>query len=585
MRQYLSGASLVRLARIGACLALAACTSASEADKATVLLCDPHIDVGTASFDSVFFSQEGAPTRLLVVDGKADVTGCRATTLPGVSADTVRWAGPVEQGLDDSGVHTLLLQGQFADKVSVSEVMTNQPVPLPPRTYLPFNRSTLHAFTARAFGADERAQVNALNDVICEPGEQVAGVFYGATQRWLATSPMTLVVEAEGNGHVEVAIGDSLRDQQEAPLVLGRLALEDGNPKRFRFDVPGNERLWSSLTFVCPAQGATLRISDLQMVPQVRAPDLTRGAWFWSPDHWQRTPQALWRAADARALKELYVTVPVTNGEVDNAAALSAFVDDADARGVAVWAVIGDPRDVLTESWPALQQRLTAFLSYNDTRGDKPGLAGVQLDIEPYLLAGFAQNHALWRERYVDTVAMAQAVVDRAMPIDLVVPSWWGIHPQWGEQLFDALDWSGMRMTAMNYHTDPERLRHDAEPFLSWAQNRGVEMRIALEAGTLSDETQQRYVRSGDKGTMWLTSVEHTGVLLLFDRPQSALPGTGFTFQSTATVPASRHTFAGDLDQLMTVAAALEAHWQQWSSFGGVSLHGLDEIDTADKDE
>lgn len=551
-------------------------TSAAFAKEATVQICDAPAEGQSAHLASSFFSADGTLQHLAIVARGDATSNCEAISLPGVPAHQVRWVGPVEPGMHPDALQTLVLRGQFSDAVNVSEIIADSS-PMPPtRTWLPFNRAALHAFGSQPFGIEERARLHAPDQLVCAPGEKAAGVFYRSAQRWLASSPMTLSVRAQGSGQVEVAIGDSHRDQQEAPLSLGSMTLTE-QAQDFLFEVPGNARRWSSLTFLCPPEGATLTLQDVRMLPKHNGPQRRAGAWFWSPDLWQQTPDKIIGAVIAESLKELYITVPVHEDRVAEPGTLSAFIERAERHGLSVWAVVGDPRDVLTESWPALQQRLRAFRHYNESRAGQTRLAGVQLDIEPYLLPGFAQNHSLWRARYVDTVRMAQDEIAGSMPIDLVVPSWWGIHAHWGERLFDALDWSGTRMTVMNYHTDPERLRHDAEPFLSWAQHHDAKIRIALETGTLPDETQLRFARTPHQGDLWIVAVADTPVLVLLDRPRSGLPGIAFSHQDTNLVPASRHTFAGDPDRLAAVAAAMESHWQQWSSYGGLSLHGLDE--------
>lgn len=572
--------------RLGACLFLASGASVALADNTTLLICDQDNGVDNVRFEAPYYSEEGETHRLLVVAGEAEASGCSREVLDGVSADQLLWAGPADPDLDDDGLDSLILQGQFDEEVRVSEVLSNRPLSEPPRSYLPFNHTALPYFEPQVFGVEERVDLGESDQLACKPGENVAGVFYRSERRWLAQSPMTLVLEAQGEGAFQVAIGDSQRDHEQEPMTLGSMVLDGNGEQTFRFQVPDNEELWSSLTIVCPREGATLHIDDLRMEPIQGASNGRAGAWFWSPAFWQERPQALWDAASEQGLEELYLSVPVEDGQVADPDALADFLVDAEARDLSVWVVIGDPRDVLEQSWPALEDRLKAFRRFNEDHADDAQLDGVQLDIEPYLLPGFSQNHELWRERYVRTIELAEDVMDEAMPLDLVVPSWWGIHPRWGERFFEALSWSGMRMTVMNYHTDPERLKHDAEPFLSWGQNTGSRIRMALEAGGLPDETQQRFTRASGEGELWRVDVGQASVLMLFDRPKSGLPGTGFSHEGTATVPASRYTFDGDLDTMAVVAGALEAHWQKWTSFDGLSFHGLDETYTGkDRDE
>ncbi len=51
------------------------------------------------------------------------------------------------------------------------------------------------------------------------------------------------------------------------------------------------------------------------------------------------------------------------------------------------------------------------------------------------------------------------------MPLDLVMPVWWGSHPQWGLQLLNNLVMEQLSITVMNYRTSLNRLRAEPLPF------------------------------------------------------------------------------------------------------------------------
>ena len=567
----------LRLLTIMVCWPLSTVASA-----VSVGLCPGHVAPQHAVIKTMLYSPQGQPQTFVVMDNKESLSDCRRRVLSPDDSAGVLWAGPVDAEQHQGNARTLILQGQFSDDNTViSEVITGEALAAPRRSFHAFNQSLVGQFDAQVFGAEERARMEGDNILRCHAGQQVAGVLLDSQRQWLPSSSMALSVTAEGDGEFTVALGNPRHNQDQAPHVLGTLSLSPGAPQRVDFSVPEGDSPWTTVTLVCPAQAAEMQIHDLRMTLPTRAQHTTRGAWFWTPNWWQQEPDVLWRSADSEHLDELFISIPVTDSRVQQPQQLAAFVRAARQRGIAVWAVIGDPRDVLETSWPAMQERLTAYRHFNQHADTAAQLAGVQLDIEPYLLPGFALNHGLWRQRYIDTIQVAQDTLAGALPLDLVVPSWWGIHPQWGEQLFDQLNWRNARMTVMNYHTDPQRLQHDAEPFLSWAQNNGVTMHMALEAGSLSDETQQRFRRSEDRGELWLfPSTEPAttpAIMVLFDRPQEDLGGIAYRYSHSTVVPSERYTFNGDMAHLQRVAKVLQAHWQQWPSFGGISLHGLDE--------
>jgi hypothetical protein len=327
-----------------------------------------------------------------------------------------------------------------------------------------------------------------------------------------------------------------------------------------------------------PRAAATNPSADTPSFEPAPAREHTRSAWLWSPALWQDSAELIWRLQEQRQLNAVYVTVPVdADGALENASALTAFIQQATAHDLQVWAVIGDRQDVLAVSRAALQKRLQGYRNYNDTAAANARLAGVQLDIEPYLLPGFALAQDIWRERYLDVLAFARSQLGDALALDLVVPGWWGSHPDWSEEFLNRLDTRGLSLTVMNYQTAPARLLEIAEPFLTWGQRVGVPVRMALETGRLSDETRHYYSPTNEAGELWLIDVAGTPVLLLLAAPVAGLPGTSFTFADEAAVPAATYTFAGDLPRLDAVLAEVVAAWGPAPAFAGIALHGLEE--------
>ena len=305
---------------------------------------------------------------------------------------------------------------------------------------------------------------------------------------------------------------------------------------------------------------------------------LQRGAWLWSPALWQNEQAFIWQTQTQEQLSEIYISVPIDeNGDIPDATALMQFITQASSRSLQVWVVIGDPHDILPAHQAALERRINAFLSYNKSASKSAQLAGIQLDIEPYLLPGFAHEPARWRERYIAVIKQVHQLINGQMMMDLVMPAWWGIHPAWGESLFSELPTENTRISIMNYHTDLERLKTNAEPFLDWGKRKNVPIQIALELGFLKDEHQRRYRSHADTGELWLVSVGDQQVFLLFDRPQTKLKGKAFSNAFEFNVPASLFTFAGNKARLNQAIDELENDWRLWLSFSGISVHGLDD--------
>lgn len=352
-------------------------------------------------------------------------------------------------------------------------------------------------------------------------------------------------------------------DFSSAPYVISEtIVIKNDQAKPTPEQSPAAER--QSMSSTEPAQNAD-RV-------------LQRGAWLWSPELWRNKPEFIWQTQTQEQLSEIYISVPIDeDGDIPDAAELAQFITQASSRSLQVWVVIGDPHDVLPAHQAALERRINAFLSYNKSASKSAQLAGIQLDIEPYLLPGFTHQQARWRERYVAVIKQVHQLINGQMRMDLVMPAWWGIHPAWGESLFSALPSENTRISIMNYHTGLERLKTNAEPFLDWGKRKNVPIQIALELGFLKDEHQRRYRSHADTGELWLVSVGDQQVFLLFDRPQTKLKGKAFSYAFEFNVPASLFTFAGNKVRLNQAIDDLENNWRLWLSFSGISVHGLDD--------
>jgi hypothetical protein len=318
----------------------------------------------------------------------------------------------------------------------------------------------------------------------------------------------------------------------------------------------------------------------LTILPEESLPAAMRSAWLWSPDLWMEFSERIWEVAEQRKIDRLFLTIPVGLGGVENASALHVFIAEATRRRIAIWAVIGDPRDVLESSIGALRARTDAYIRYNALVPDSAAISGLQLDIEPHLLPGFSLAQGYWRERYLSTVLSIHRRISGRLPLDLVVPVWWGEHPDWGGALLDGLVAPDLSLTIMNYRTATEPLGAGARPFLAWGRDSEVPISIALEAGSIGpDEVRRSYERVEDgSADLLLLEVGEHRVLLLVDGAHAGSGVHSYRMIRENPAPASAITFSGDLDRLEATAAQMETGWRASSSYAGLAIHGLDEL-------
>ena len=483
-----------------------------------------------------------------------------------------RCADQREAGTDMGS--SLALQGSETNgQFLVSEVIADDaPMPTPS---LPLRESVVSQLSWKLFGGEERSRLDAEHRLLCHPGQRVAGAVLESPRGWPGGLPLQLTISARGEGRFGIAVSDDVRSKSGAPLILGSVDLTPLQ-QEISFAIPYHNDPWTSITLVCPNVEARMELLSVEMRPQQTLRPSSRSAWVWSPSAWLEHPESIWSLQARHELDTIFVTVPTVAGNVRDPQALAMFVQRARERKLAVWAVSGDPHDVLPQNLQALVARLAAYGKYNRNVPADARLAGLQLDIEPYLLPGYALTPDLWRQRYLDTVLAARASLDPMLPLDLVMPVWWGTHPQWGRLLLDPIDAPGISLTVMNYRTDEFQLFDGAIPFLEWGSRTRHTVRMALEAGPLSNETQRHYRSAADAGDLWLVNARDQPLLLLLSATTKGLPGRAYRFTHSTTVPATNYTFSGNLHRLEAVTRDLIPVWTAWPSFAGIALHGID---------
>lgn len=556
------------------CLLLGA-TPQSEA--ASIGICTVTMPVDAGMRSQIFYSQSGEQQQLVLSDSELDGMLCASIQVP-QTLEAIAWASLLP-GRSDLAPDRVTLQGSFAPgDTSVSEIIANTAAPvIAVATAPPQVPNPLPEYDALVFGIEERASWLDGERLQCREGQNVAGVQLKHRAELPRNEQLYLL--SSGAGEFQLMIADADRMEREAALELGALTAASDSPGVLaRFDLPPNNAPWVALTILCPMTAATLHVDSIDFHPAMDEQVPERSAWVWQPAVWQQDPAFFWRLQALEGIQEFFITVPVNaSGEVSNASQLRQFIREASAREVRIWAVIGDRNDVLEENRGLLRTRVSAYRRFNDRAPEEERLAGAQLDIEPYLLPGHNLATSLWRDRYLQTISAATDVAYN-LAIDLVMPVWWGNHPAWGREFLSQLDAPNLSITVMNYRTDARRLHAGAIPFLNWGSEKQRRVRMALETGSLDDETQRVYRANDSEGQLWQLQIDSTPILVLFNTAQNGLDGMAYGMSDEREFSASNLTFGGDQQSLNAIADQLNQTWQHWPGYAGIALHGLDEI-------
>jgi hypothetical protein len=519
---------------------------------------------------------DGTPLRWLAGD-KAEHPGCRSLALPpGARIETLFPLAPHEEIERTVLLHGRVREGRFA--VSEHVLPSSRPgTPRPGPMLLGAN--LLERMQARAFGVEERVKLRIEHGrlaVDCGAGTRPAGVLL--TGPWfLPRARLRLAASYSGGAGFALQAADSAAAAKETAFDLGTLpAHAAAAVSKLALPSKLEPTGWRHFVLQCPAQAASLSLDSLSIEPDPApgARPAARSTWVWKAADWIERGPALLDWAAAHGVRELFVTVPFKNDKVREPARLAAFIRAAGRRGIRVLSVDGDPHMVLPDHQPALARMVRAYASYNAAVEPAARLAGLQFDVEPYLLPEYGAGRIDWDARYL---AMARTLREAAgsLRLELVVPFWWDGKTALLDGLAPLVD----ALAVMDYRTDRGQVTEFAIPFLDWASRHGRQVRIALEAGEIAAETQRRYVRAdaNEAANLLRMKIGNQQVLALLREPTAgAADAEGFRLQSTREIDGSATTFHKDKPAMLRLLPALENDFGAWGdAFGGMALHEL----------
>lgn len=290
------------------------------------------------------------------------------------------------------------------------------------------------------------------------------------------------------------------------------------------------------LALIAPEGGGSLRLSGRY---GSTTPPVAAARWDWStkPGNWPR---------DGARWQELAAAYPRDMGELSG--------DRAGWRDqLKVSAVEGDPAMILPGEAPKLAERIGALASLEPAwRPD-----AIQLDIEPYILPGYASRTEHWNQRWLETLKAARSA-SKGLPLEVVLPWWATIHP--GMRPFlEKLPGTVDRVVVMNYRTDATAALQTAASWMEWGARHRVAVAMAVEMGPLPDSATQRFETAG-QGTLWLVDAPPAGTLAILFEKDVPSPAKGRLMRAsgpTQVRPSGVTTFHGKPDAALAMIRSL----------------------------
>jgi hypothetical protein len=298
-------------------------------------------------------------------------------------------------------------------------------------------------------------------------------------------------------------------------------------------------------------------------------------AWVWNPQTWRADPGALIAAASRAGVGAFYISVSIAGDEIQDAAALVAFILQCGEAGIEVYAVEGDPKMITEEGLAFAVSRARALAAFRSAH-PQATLAGVQYDIEPYLLASFgADPKAAWMRWSAALHSLSDALGE---PVDAVIPYWIEDSPG-GEDALAAARPALRSITIMAYRTELGQIMDAAAPALIFAERAGLPATVGLEAGAIAEERRSIF-RRAVAGDLHLAGLGDVTAALLLDAPQPGTETRAFRRSHSVLSDPTRVSFFGRTPRLFDVARSLTTALTAYPAAQRIAFHGLSDFES-----
>ena len=206
-----------------------------------------------------------------------------------------------------------------------------------------------------------------------------------------------------------------------------------------------------------------------------------RATWYWKTRHLllqARARKRLLRSMRRLGLDQLNLEVTEPLGD------LSVLVRELETRGIRVVALSGAPGDI--DHPRRVEATITSVLHFN--RDHARGFSGLQFDIEPYALPGFARHKRRDYLRYARLVREIRARIGGAIPWSMVVPFWFDQVPWKGQSLLTFVQRQADAVVIMAYRSRYPKVLALARPGLCEGQRLGKPVYLGIETAPLPDQ-------------------------------------------------------------------------------------------------
>ena len=486
-----------------------------------------------------------------------------------------RWRIPIT--LPTSAPSRIVIEGSGTNgrfvphAVRIPDEKSTQAMKMP----FPLGENLLSRLKSRPFGSEARAVARRVDDYLlihCGEGTAPAGVVLETDNfHFPRSADLSLVIEGLGSGEqLGLSIVNRGGDAPATPQLLmggngGSLQL----PPIAAVDLRG-------IVINCPLGQAGFQLSSVRLEPSRPSIASRTGTWLWKAEAWLAQPKQIEDWAAASGLDRVFLQLRIDQGEVAGMIALADLVGRLGRRGISVEAVEGDPAMATADGLVHALRRVAAIRRYQLASPPAAQLAGLQFDIEPYLLSDFALDPAAVWARWAEAIQALSSAWGE--PVSIVVP-FWMLDSEAGAAALAEAHPVISNVTVMAYRTDAGEVTSLSEPWLAWGALNAVPVNVALENGPVGVEIHRTFVRA-EAGSVLLNTESRPATVSLFPNQVEARQGTlAYAFHHETRVNPARISFMNDQDKLAVARAELARLLVAWPSFDGLMIHALDESD------
>ena len=382
-----------------------------------------------------------------------------------------------------------------------------------------------------------------------------------------------LRVRGSTTGQLTIALADEAahrrQDNEVIAHVSGRFDLEI--PLRSvarRLDI---RRLTQVILLVENDTDLTLEECSLlsRMPESVPAPAI--GFWLWDYRSAISDPGRMVTSCLRHDCRRLLLQMPDLRDPDHVWTAYARLFAIANAAHIVLFALDGYPEAIQD---PAIladkMERLIELIGEN-------GLPGVQLDIEPYLLPGFAEDETGF-DRYLAAIDRVKAALNGRGRLSVVMPFWFTSTIYKNRPIAFAVMDRVDEVGVMSYRTDVEELAVIGEDTLRYGRLTGVPVWLAMETTRLPVERHVVLKRESrtELADGFLDPLRRTLVLKQPGQVESHVEGREwFRIHHRFTARPERITFAGRSRQEVRQAIEQVFSRVHTSSLAGMLIHDL----------